>query len=35
MTKPFEAVLYHHDAPTGGLISVCLDNNNEGDYCND
>lgn len=27
--KPFEAILSHHDAPTGGRISVYLDNESE------
>lgn len=31
--KPFEAILSHHDAPTGGLISVYPDN--ESDYDNE
>lgn len=29
--KSFEAILFHHDAPTGGRISVYLDNESEFD----
>lgn len=32
--EPFEAMLYHHDAPTGGKISVYLDDDNCEEYEN-